>query len=89
MVAQILDARNPLLFRCEDLEKYVKEVNKKKLNLLLLNKADFLTRKQRHAWARYFDSLDIRAAFFSATITEDDVITEENEDDDLEVTNYC
>ena len=26
LVVQIVDARNPLLFRCEDLENYVKEV---------------------------------------------------------------
>ena len=63
-----MDARNPLLFHCEDLvgihtyilpiylfiylrlilkEKYVKEVNTEKENLLLLNKADLLTDHQR------------------------------------------
>ena len=35
---QILDARNPLLFRSLDLEKYVKEVSALKKNLILLNK---------------------------------------------------
>ncbi len=36
--SQILDARNPLLFRSPDLEKYVKEVSALKANLILLNK---------------------------------------------------
>ena len=42
-----MDARNPLLFRCEDLEKYVKEVGEKKVNVVLINKADLLTDHQR------------------------------------------
>ena len=49
VVVQIVDARNPLLFRCEDLESYVAEVNNHKVNVLLINKADFLTQKQRYA----------------------------------------
>ncbi|XP_011502433.1 PREDICTED: large subunit GTPase 1 homolog [Ceratosolen solmsi marchali] len=31
VIVQIVDARNPLLFRCTDLEQYVKEVNHNKL----------------------------------------------------------
>ncbi|XP_050978063.1 large subunit GTPase 1 homolog [Labeo rohita] len=66
VVVQIVDARNPLLFRCPDLEKYVKEVSVHKVNMLLLNKADLLTREQRRAWARYFQKEGIRAVFWSA-----------------------
>ncbi|KAI8328140.1 hypothetical protein BC941DRAFT_497170 [Chlamydoabsidia padenii] len=66
LVVQIVDARNPLLFRSADLDKYVKEVDPRKSNLLLINKADFLTRKQRIQWADYFDSKNIRYTFFSA-----------------------
>ncbi|XKL67927.1 hypothetical protein PGB90_003418 [Kerria lacca] len=66
VLVQIVDARNPLLFRCEDLERYVKEVNSKKLNLILCNKADFLTSIQRLRWARYFDSIGVTVVFFSA-----------------------
>ncbi|XP_066503867.1 large subunit GTPase 1 homolog [Hoplias malabaricus] len=66
IVVQIVDARNPLLFRCPDLEKYVKEVSSHKVNMLLLNKADLLTREQRRAWARYFQKEGIRAVFWSA-----------------------
>src|SRR4051794_29074935 len=47
IVVQIVDARNPLLFRSTDLEKYVKEVDPQKRNLLLVNKADLLTTRQR------------------------------------------
>lgn len=66
VLVQIVDARNPLLFRCEDLEHYVKEVDKKKLNLILCNKADFLTHEQRRFWAKYFDSINASVVFFSA-----------------------
>lgn len=66
VVVQIIDSRNPLLFRCEDLEKYVKETGENKLNVLLLNKAEFLTLKQREMWAQYFSGIGVRVAFFSA-----------------------
>ncbi|XP_076879547.1 large subunit GTPase 1 homolog [Brachyhypopomus gauderio] len=66
VVVQIVDARNPLLFRCPDLEKYVTEVSSHKVNMLLLNKADLLTAEQRQAWARYFQEEGVRAVFWSA-----------------------
>jgi len=66
IIVQIVDARNPLLFRCEDLESYVREVSCEKLNLVLINKADFLSEKQRQYWAEYFDSINLPIAFFSA-----------------------
>jgi large subunit GTPase 1 len=54
LVVQIVDARNPLNFRSEDLTKYVAELstiagtNKpRRKNLLLINKSDLLTQKQR------------------------------------------
>jgi len=56
LIVQIVDGRNPITFRCEDLEKYVSEVgigmgNKEKRgvrkSLLLINKSDLLTKKQR------------------------------------------
>ena len=59
LVVQIVDARNPLRFRCEDLEAYVQDVEGaegeagtgkgKRRSLLLINKADLLTAKQRCA----------------------------------------
>lgn len=66
VVVQIVDARNPLLFRCTDLEDYVREVGEDKVNLLLVNKSDFLTEDQRKTWADYFNAHNIYAVFFSA-----------------------
>lgn len=82
IVVQILDARNPLLFRCQDLENYVKEVDSRKENLLLLNKSDFLTPLQRKAWARYFDREHIKVAFFSAK--NEGVDSQLDNDDDVD-----
>ena len=58
LVIQIVDARNPLRFRCKDLEDYVKDVEGsegeagsgpgKRRNMLLINKADLLTAEQRY-----------------------------------------
>uniref|UniRef100_A0A1L8DSK4 Large subunit GTPase 1 homolog n=1 Tax=Nyssomyia neivai TaxID=330878 RepID=A0A1L8DSK4_9DIPT len=66
VVVQIVDARNPLLFRSEDLENYVKEVGEEKDNIILINKSDFLTYDQRRIWADFFDKQKIRVIFFSA-----------------------
>ncbi|KAK4705280.1 large subunit GTPase 1, partial [Phenoliferia sp. Uapishka_3] len=80
LIVQIVDARNPLTFRSEDLEKYVLELNAYdsstqddpdkprpiKKNLLLINKSDLLTLKQRQGWADYFEKEGIQYAFFSA-----------------------
>ncbi|XP_074655268.1 large subunit GTPase 1 homolog [Tubulanus polymorphus] len=66
VVVQIVDARNPLLFRCEDLEKYVKEVSVEKENMILVNKADLLSQIQRKYWAEYFDNVGLKVVFWSA-----------------------
>lgn len=71
LVVQIVDARNPFLFRCEDLERYVKEVDPRKNNLLLVNKADMMTLKQRRAWADYFQNSGIKFRFFSAELAKE------------------
>jgi large subunit GTPase 1 len=76
LVVQIVDARNPLRFRCEDLERYIREIEGpegekesgpgRRKPLLLLNKADLLTREQRKLWAVYFEKEGIDFAFYSA-----------------------
>ncbi|KAL2038439.1 hypothetical protein N7G274_008778 [Stereocaulon virgatum] len=71
LIVQIVDARNPLLFRSEDLEKYVKEVDPKKNNLLLVNKADMMTLRQREAWVEYFEKAGINYRFFSASLAKE------------------
>lgn len=92
LVVQIVDARNPLLFRSEDLERYVKHVDPRKENLLLVNKADMLTLEQRHAWADYFEAAGISYKFFSAHLAKEmnearefDEESEEEEEEDVEV----
>jgi large subunit GTPase 1 len=57
LAVQIVDARNPLRFWCEDLDRYVQELDVedsenasltcKRGTILLLNKADLLTGLQR------------------------------------------
>ncbi|WWC87856.1 uncharacterized protein L201_002753 [Kwoniella dendrophila CBS 6074] len=79
LIVQIVDARNPLGFRCADLEDYVQEIGSdendeeitvpgkgKRKSLLLINKADLLTYDQRLKWAEYFEKNNISYAFFSA-----------------------
>ncbi|KAL1787973.1 large subunit GTPase 1-like [Sigmodon hispidus] len=66
IVVQIVDARNPLLFRCEDLECYVKEIDSTKENVILINKADLLTPEQRFAWASHFEKEGVKVIFWSA-----------------------
>jgi len=87
LVIQIVDSRHPLVFRSEDLEKYVKEVNQLKNNLVLINKADLLTEDQRLAWADYFSKENINFAFFSAISEEDS--DEENEDEENDENSKC
>lgn len=65
LVVQIVDARNPLLYRSEDLDKYTRSFGTKN-TLLLVNKADLLTDNQRKLWYDYFIENKIRFAFFSA-----------------------
>ncbi|XP_068137256.1 large subunit GTPase 1 homolog [Hyperolius riggenbachi] len=76
VVVQIVDARNPLLFRCQDLEKYVKELSPHKENIILINKADLLTSEQRQAWATYFEKEQIKVVFWSA-LAEQQRLTED------------
>jgi large subunit GTPase 1 len=66
VVVQVVDARNPLLYRCTSLEEYVRSVGAWKTNVILLNKADLLPLHLRKAWAREFAGLGIRCFFFAA-----------------------
>ena len=67
VIVQIVDARNPVLFRSIDLERYVKEVDGSKKSMLLVNKADYLTPAQRRLWAEYFEAEGIAYRFWSAS----------------------
>lgn len=59
-------------------------------SLLLVNKADLLTKNQRRIWADYFDSQKIRFAFYSAATAAalqkaelESQVEEENSDGDV------
>jgi uncharacterized membrane protein len=68
LLCQIVDGRNPLLFRCAELEHYVHDIDPSKRCLLLINKADLLTERQRRAWASYFREKGIDFVFWSAAV---------------------
>jgi large subunit GTPase 1 len=67
IVVQVVDARDPLFYRCPDLEAFVKELDGgRKKTMLLLNKADLLSRELRDAWSEYFDANGIEYLWWSA-----------------------
>eukprot|EP00891_Asterochloris_glomerata_P002392 jgi/Astpho2/2392/e_gw1.00044.39.1_t len=66
IVVQVLDARDPLRYRSEDLEAYARELHPSKASLMLLNKADLLPAPLRSAWADHFDAAGIDYVFWSA-----------------------
>eukprot|EP00735_Rhodelphis_limneticus_P000935 TRINITY_DN11470_c0_g1::TRINITY_DN11470_c0_g1_i1::g.10864::m.10864 TRINITY_DN11470_c0_g1::TRINITY_DN11470_c0_g1_i1::g.10864 ORF type:complete len:661 (+),score=158.79,sp/Q6NY89/LSG1_DANRE/44.43/3e-146,MMR_HSR1/PF01926.18/2.8e+02,MMR_HSR1/PF01926.18/56,MMR_HSR1/PF01926.18/2.7e-13,FeoB_N/PF02421.13/41,FeoB_N/PF02421.13/0.0001,DUF258/PF03193.11/0.0018,Sporozoite_P67/PF05642.6/0.0021,CDC45/PF02724.9/0.0046,Miro/PF08477.8/2.6e+02,Miro/PF08477.8/8.8e+03,Miro/PF08477.8/1.8,Vfa1/PF08432.5/5.8,DUF4611/PF len=66
IVVEIVDARNPLLFHCPDLFKYAKEISPKKTTMILVNKSDLLTHRQRIRWAKYFEREGVKVHFWSA-----------------------
>jgi large subunit GTPase 1 len=63
---QIVDGRNPLYYRCPDLEKYIKEIDNNKEIILIINKADLMNEKLRQNWSEYFKENNIKYIFFSA-----------------------
>ncbi|RKP03171.1 hypothetical protein CXG81DRAFT_1610, partial [Caulochytrium protostelioides] len=72
MVVQIVDARNPMLFRSDDLDAYIHDLDPRKVRLLLVNKSDLLTQRQREEWAAAFTKLGLQFAFFSAGIANEE-----------------
>ena len=74
----ILDGRNPLYFRCPDLENYIKEVSNDKEIFFIINKSDLLSSDVRKHWAQYFTENKMNYVFFSAL---EEIIKIENEED--------
>lgn len=64
-ILQIVDARNPLFYLSKDLRKYATEELGKPM-LLLVNKSDYLSAKQRHVWSEFFREQGWDHLFFSA-----------------------
>lgn len=68
LLVMVVDARDPLFYRCPDLEAYAREVDEHKRTLLLINKADLLPYSVRLQWAKYFQLHDILYVFWSAKV---------------------
>ncbi|KAL2485551.1 GTPase LSG1-2 [Abeliophyllum distichum] len=66
LLVMVVDARDPLFYRCPDLEAFAREVDGHKKTLLLVNKADLLPDSVRYKWAEYFQGHGILFAFWSA-----------------------
>lgn len=66
VVVQVVDARNPMLYRSHALEEYVKKTGDWKTNVILFNKADLLPTRVRLTWARYLDGIGVKYFFFAA-----------------------
>ncbi|KAI9121486.1 hypothetical protein K1719_008519 [Acacia pycnantha] len=66
LLVMVVDSRDPLFYRCPDLEAYAREVDEHKRTLLLVNKADLLPTPIREKWAEYFWAHDIFFIFWSA-----------------------
>lgn len=67
---QVVDCRNPLLFRSSDLVQYMKEIGLRqkvyKRSVLLLNKADLVPLQARKVWTQFFAEHRIEHIYFSA-----------------------
>lgn len=66
LLVMVVDARDPLFYRCPDLEAYAREIDEHKQTLLLINKADLLPYSVRLQWAEYFRLHGILYLFWSA-----------------------
>lgn len=66
LLVMVVDARDPLFYRCPDLETYAQEIDEHRKTLLLINKADLLPSSVREKWARYFRLHEILFLFWSA-----------------------
>jgi large subunit GTPase 1 len=66
IVVQVVDARDPLTYWNDDLEKYCLEIDPTKTSVLLMNKSDMVPAAVRSAWADYLDARKIEYLFWSA-----------------------
>lgn len=54
VVMEVVDARNPLIYKVEEIKEMAEKKNKK--YVLLMNKSDLLSEKQKHTWKQHFSS---------------------------------
>jgi large subunit GTPase 1 len=63
-LVQLVDARNPQFYLSADLREYAADLGKPML--VLVNKSDYLSRKQREEWNKYLTAQGWDVIFFSA-----------------------
>ena len=83
LIVQIVDSRNPLIFRSADLEAYAREFEPPKRCVLLVNKSDLLSAPQLSQWQQHFEKEGINAIFWSAIAAD---VTSSNEEGEEEAT---
>lgn len=84
ILVQVVDGRNPMFYRCPDLEKYVKEINSLKENILLINKSDLLSDDIRNAWTRYLNANGVNHIFFSAKKEQEKIDTDKIDEEEAQ-----
>ncbi|EED88213.1 predicted protein, partial [Thalassiosira pseudonana CCMP1335] len=82
VVLQIVDARNPLFYLSDDLRAYAMDELGKPM-MMIVNKSDYLTERQRKVWSEYFTEKGVDHLFFSA----ENQPMEKSKDDLLGITN--
>ncbi len=56
LMVQIVDGRDPLFFRCEDLVQYINQISPDKKSLILINKSDLVPEDVRKRWNIYLNN---------------------------------
>ena len=74
-IVLVVDGRNPLFYISMDLRTYVEEELGKSL-IVVVNKCDYLTEKQRFMWHEHFLSLNALEHVFFSAVAEQKVLDE-------------
>lgn len=84
LICQLVDARNPLFYYSTDLEAYAREeLTPPKPMVVVVNKADYLSRLQQREWARHFEGRGVKVLFFSARQQQEQLNREAREERDI------
>ena len=67
---QLVDARNPLFYLSQDLREYAESHSHKPPMMVLVNKSDYLTEKQRKEWSDYLKSQGWSTVLFFSAVLE-------------------
>ncbi|CAM9275613.1 unnamed protein product, partial [Hapterophycus canaliculatus] len=83
LICQLVDARNPLFYYSTDLEAYARELARPKPMVVVVNKADYLSRAQQREWAQHFEARGVAVLFFSARQQQEQLNREAREERDI------